>query len=33
MLEEIRDIIAEQAGVHRERITVEAERRGNVEID
>jgi acyl carrier protein len=33
VLEEIRDIIAEQAGVRRERITLEAELRGNLEID
>jgi acyl carrier protein len=33
VLEEIRDIIVEQAGVRRERITLEAELRGNLEID
>jgi acyl carrier protein len=33
VLEEIRDIIVEQAGVRRDRITLDAELRGNLEID
>jgi acyl carrier protein len=33
VLEEIRDIMVEQAGVRRERITLDAELRGNLEID
>jgi acyl carrier protein len=33
VLEEIRDIIVEQAGVSRERITLEAGLRGDLEID
>jgi acyl carrier protein len=32
VLEEMRDIIVEQAGVRREQITLEAELRGNLEI-